>query len=261
MDQRRTSLKEVEAWLRSYLRGGSRPAKDVAEAARAITSARTLNKAKANLGIESVWRGKVAYWCDPNVFEEAPTEDNNADVAAAIRYMTRELSKAIRSLSLHTTTPVDSTAAATPAVDVPPPGFTEAPLTREELAAMSWEQLVKEHHALQKDIRGVKDYLRTHPDSAEDKRRLVFLERELEKVGAELATRPTPDEFQPWTDAQIADATTGQLLARQRECEEKYDVLKDTLNPHKEKWMEEAEKMDAELARRRQASGTKTVFG
>jgi hypothetical protein len=86
-------MAKVVRWLKDYLSSGSRSESVVKEAAnREGFSLRTVARAKASLGIESVRRGSVYVWRDPDVLEEV---QGSLTLVAAIQ----ELTRAVRQLA------------------------------------------------------------------------------------------------------------------------------------------------------------------
>ena len=64
--RRDAEVQKAEAWLRTYLRGGSRPAKEGYEATAAMGIAtRTLMRAKKAIGVQSKKAGELWYWHAP----------------------------------------------------------------------------------------------------------------------------------------------------------------------------------------------------
>ncbi len=120
---------QTRTWLKAYLAQGSKPAEEVALAAKQLgISPRTLNTIKRSLGVESVRRGGGFHWRDPDVVDSA---GGSPDLILAIQ----ELTKAVRLLARHPSASPDSpdvTLLPLPAEPVEPP----TPAERAQFAAV-----------------------------------------------------------------------------------------------------------------------------
>ncbi len=98
-----TKREEATRWLKDYLSRGQRLVSLTEETGAAVGfEPRTLQRAKTHLGIESIRRGAVWYWRDPDVFEEQQGTPSLVEAIQELTRAVRQLAKADRSETVAT---------------------------------------------------------------------------------------------------------------------------------------------------------------
>jgi len=132
---------EVGRWLKAYLAHGPKSQNAVEKAGKAMGfSMRTLERAKANQGFESIRRGQVYFWQDPDVLTE---QMGSANLVEAIDRLSRQIARLARGPAANPTppTPTETT-----------PTWTEADMRwewdDEEIEAASRAKLIEYANSL-----------------------------------------------------------------------------------------------------------------